>query len=188
MPLRFEHAVVVGKFAPPHKGHQLLIETARAEAERVTVLVWSNPDYPEMPAWSRAAWLRELFPDVSVFDPPRDDEPDLVHREYVRRWLAARGYKPDVVFSSESYGPGFAAHLCVEHRAVDPDRRLVPISGTQLRGDVHAFRHMLDPRVYRHFVRRVVLLGAESTGKSTLAHERGGRARPVRSRVRPDLL
>ncbi|NJK45852.1 MAG: adenylyltransferase/cytidyltransferase family protein [Pleurocapsa sp. SU_196_0] len=39
------HALVVGKFAPPHKGHQLLLETALRESERVTVLVYSHPDF-----------------------------------------------------------------------------------------------------------------------------------------------
>jgi NadR type nicotinamide-nucleotide adenylyltransferase len=38
-----------------------------------------------------------------------------------------------------------------------------------VRADVHANRHLLDPRVYRHFVSLVVFMGAESTGKSTLS-------------------
>lgn len=51
---------------------------------------------------------------------------------------------------------------------VDRARQRVPISGTQLRADPHQYRHCLDPAVYAHFVQRVVLLGAESTGKSAL--------------------
>ena len=172
MSRRYDCALVVGKFAPPHKGHQLLIETARAESGRVIVLVWTNPDFPAMPSATRADWLRALYPDAEVFvpeDPPPDDAPDDVHRAFVRRWLEARGLRPDVVFTSETYGAGFAAHLGVTHRAVDPARSRVPISGTLVRADPHAHRVLLDPRIYRHFVERVVFLGAESTGKSTLA-------------------
>ena len=38
-----------GKFAPLHKGHQLVIDTALAEADRVSVMVYANPDFPAMP-------------------------------------------------------------------------------------------------------------------------------------------
>jgi NadR type nicotinamide-nucleotide adenylyltransferase len=85
------------------------------------------------------------------------------------------------VFTSETYGEGFALELTehyrtlrsdyptVRHVLVDLDRALVPISGTQLRADVHHFRRHLSPEVYASFVERVVLLGGESSGKSTLA-------------------
>jgi NadR type nicotinamide-nucleotide adenylyltransferase len=46
---------------------------------------------------------------------------------------------------------------------------LVPISGTAIRSDPYAHRAWLDPRVYATLVRKVALVGTESTGKSTLA-------------------
>ncbi len=81
----------------------------------------------------------------------------------------------DVVYTSESYGPGFAAALArffgrdVRHVAVDPARGVVPISATAIRADVHAQRRYLSPAVYASFVERVVVLGGESSGKTTLA-------------------
>ncbi|MDK2123654.1 AAA family ATPase [Parachitinimonas caeni] len=174
---RFTHALIVGKCAPPHRGHQLVIDTALAEATRVTLLIWSNPDFPSMPNAVRAAWIRELYPPllfpqltIHVADyPPVNSEPDIVHREYVRQWAVRHHLSDvDVVYTSEDYGDGFAAHMGVTHRPVDRGRTRVPISGTQLRADPHHWREFLDPLVYRHFVERVVFLGAESTGKSTL--------------------
>ena len=38
-----------------------------------------------------------------------------------------------------------------------------------LLADIHGNRSFVDPLVYSHFVKKIVLLGAESTGKSTLA-------------------
>ena len=86
----------------------------------------------------------------------------------------------DAVFTSENYGDGFArdlnlyfasnnksANVC--HVLVDIDRRNFPISGTVLRKDIHKYRHFLSSEVYRSFVRRICFIGAESTGKSTLA-------------------
>ncbi len=163
--------LVVGKFAPLHAGHQWLLETALKECEAVTVLVYSHPDFPAMPSEVRANWLRALYPRLEVFvpdDPPSNDASDLEQREFVKGWLLAREIAVDAVFTSEGYGAGFAAHLGVTHRLVDLERGRFPVSGTQIRADVHASRHKLEPLVYAHFVQKVVFLGAESTGKSTL--------------------
>lgn len=168
---RFEHALVVGKFAPLHKGHELLLDTAGAEAKAVTVVVWSTPDFADMPNETRAGWVRARYPSYSVVvghDGPPNDAPDGDHRAYMVRLLQREGIRPDVVFSAENYVPGFAAHLGVAHRSVNRVG-LVGWSGTEIRADVHGHRHLLGSAVYGHFVERVVFLGAESTGKSTLA-------------------
>ncbi|MEO8693965.1 MAG: AAA family ATPase [Acidimicrobiales bacterium] len=167
-----EHALVVGKFAPLHRGHQLVLDRASASASRLTVILWSNPDFVDMPNEVRAKWVRELYPQATVLvgdNAPRNDAPDRVHWQYVASMLADRGLAPDVVLTSESYGAGFAHHLGAAHIAVDEPRSERPVSGSAIRADVHARRGDLDPRVYRHFVEKVVFLGAESTGKSTLA-------------------
>jgi len=58
---------------------------------------------------------------------------------------------PDVVFSSEDYGVGFAAYLsersgkCVAHTEVDKARKTVPVSATMLRNNDtihHRFIHL----------------------------------------------
>ena len=167
MRVMHKHALVVGKFAPLHRGHMQLLEAARAASERLTVLVWSNPDFPEMPNAARAGWIKSLFPEIDVRVPevsPPNEAPDDVQRHFVKHWLAQHGIQPDVVFSSENYGPGFASVLGCQH--VMGQR--CGISGTQIRSDIHSYRTDMHPRVYAHFVKRVVFLGAESTGKSTL--------------------
>jgi NadR type nicotinamide-nucleotide adenylyltransferase len=52
---------------------------------------------------------------------------------------------------------------------VDAARTEIPANGTLVREDVHANRHLLSPVVYADFVKRVCLLGGESSGKTTLA-------------------
>jgi HTH-type transcriptional regulator, transcriptional repressor of NAD biosynthesis genes len=167
----FRNGLVVGKFAPPHNGHQLLLETALSQCEQVTVLVYSNPDFSEMPSNARASWIQELYPNARVLVPenvPDNDADDVTQREFVKGFLEQQKILVEVVFTSESYGAGFAAHLQVQHVLVDLERLQIPISGTRVRQDVHANRAMLDPRIYKHFVQKVVFMGAESTGKSTL--------------------
>lgn len=178
----YRHGLIVGKFAPLHRGHMLVLDRALAECERVSVWVYSRPDFPDMPSPLRRNWLRalypaRLFPGLELLpdapNPPLNTEPDEVHRAYVRSVLDGWGVHPDAVYTSEEYGEAFAASLGAAHVCVDRARHVVPVSGTALRADIHSLRHFLDPLVYAHFVRRVVILGAESTGKSTLTQALG---------------
>ncbi|WP_407568936.1 AAA family ATPase [Deinococcus altitudinis] len=175
---RFEYGLVVGKFAPLHAGHEHLIRTALAECERVSVWCYARPDFPTMPSPVRRGWLREVFPAhlyptlillPDAPNPPLDREPGEVHNTYCRAVLEGWNVRADAVFTSEDYGEGFAAALGATHRLVDRERLHVPVSGTALRADPHGLRRFLNPLVYAHFVSRVVILGAESTGKSTLS-------------------
>ncbi|MFD2717616.1 AAA family ATPase [Hymenobacter monticola] len=187
--------LVVGKFWPPHRGHQLLLETAAAQVTELVVLVYANPDSASQPAAVRADWLRMLYrgddgsagprigqTPLRIFvlsaaadGVPPDAADDTTQREFVRQWLVRQGIPVDVVFSSEAYGPGFAAHLSVAHVAVDNARRQVPVSGTRVRANPAEHAAFLHPLVAAQLgvvppasVPRVVFLGAESSGKSTL--------------------
>jgi HTH-type transcriptional regulator, transcriptional repressor of NAD biosynthesis genes len=177
LPPRFEHGLIVGKFAPLHAGHEHLIHAALAECRRVSVWCYARPDFPGMPSPVRRGWLREVFP-AHLFptlellpdapNPPLDSAESQVHNAYCKGVLGGWNVRPDAVFTSEEYGEGLAAALGAAHRLVDHGRQQFPVSGTALRADPHGLRHFLKPLVYAHFVSRVVILGAESTGKSTL--------------------
>jgi NadR type nicotinamide-nucleotide adenylyltransferase len=52
---------------------------------------------------------------------------------------------------------------------IDPGREINPISGTAVRANPEAFWSSLYPAVRAHYVRRVVVTGAESTGSTTLS-------------------
>jgi NadR type nicotinamide-nucleotide adenylyltransferase len=54
---------------------------------------------------------------------------------------------------------------------VDRARQAIPISGTRVRSAPLDHLDFLEPCVRAYFVRRVVLVGAESTGKTTLAEQ-----------------
>ncbi len=159
--------LIVGKFYPPHRGHKYLIETARAQVDELTVIVCGMP--AEVPAGElRAAWLRELHPDVRILliDDTLDPDDSQLWAEHSVRWL---GYTPDVVFTSEDYGAQFARCLGCAHVQVDKARVAVPISATLVRADPLGCWAYLEPPVRGYYARRVCLVGAESTGKTTLA-------------------
>jgi NadR type nicotinamide-nucleotide adenylyltransferase len=192
---RFRRGLVVGKFCPLHLGHELLINRARSQCDDLIVLSYTKPGFDGYDRERRAGWLHARFPDLAchVIDDgelarrcdargierrlvPDDDAPDEVHRQFVAWLLMDLLDRPvDAVFTSESYGDGFAAVLTkafsssVRHVCIDPARSALPVSGTQVRRDPLACRHLLGPEVYADFVPRIALLGGESTGKSTLA-------------------
>lgn len=156
---------VVGKFYPPHRGHKHLIDTARAAVDRLIVMLCHHPSQT-LPGELRRAWLQEIHPDCEILLVPDELEDDSqAWAEFTVRTL---GVAPDVVFSSEDYGPRFASLMGSQHVMVDRDRQQVPISGTAVRAAPWRHLAMLEPCVRAHFVPRVVLIGAESTGKTTL--------------------
>jgi NadR type nicotinamide-nucleotide adenylyltransferase len=168
--------LVVGKFMPLHRGHQLLIDTALAECDDVTVVVYDTQPpgvYPPMPLSLRTGWLRELYPRlesiVGVEDPlPPDESDDPVNAEVYARQLAFLG-RFGRFYSSEPGYARFAELMGARHVVVDEARALVPVSGTAIRDDPYRYRGMMSPRVYASLVRRVALVGTESAGKTTLA-------------------
>jgi len=77
----------------------------------------------------------------------------------------------DVVATSESYGARFAAELGAAHVACDPQRQAVPCRARDIRGDLATGWRWLHPVVRRGLTRKLVLVGAESSGTSTLARD-----------------
>ncbi|MCU9949914.1 AAA family ATPase [Pseudomonas sp. PDM13] len=194
MSATFRTGLVVGKFSPLHLGHEQVIRTALGQCQRLLLLCWSLPELPGCDAERRERWLRLRFPGVQAEvvtpahiqawreqgkclpDLPHNDAPEFEPRQFVAEFCqAVFGTTVDAVFTSESYGDGFAEHLAgvfghpVRHVCVDQQRLAVPVSGTRLRADPHGLRGFLAPEVHADFVERIVFLGGESTGKSSLA-------------------
>jgi len=176
--MTYPHGLVVGKFCPPHAGHHHLIERATEQAERVTVLVVDTPGVIDVPAMTRANWLREMHPNATVHVIPdigKDDD-SVAWGAHTVEFL---GRAPDAVFSSESYGVPYAAAMGCVHVAVDPPRERFPVSGTAVRRDPVANWRFLSPPVRAHYAFRVVAVGAESTGTTTLSRALAAHYRTV---------
>jgi NadR type nicotinamide-nucleotide adenylyltransferase len=164
--------LVVGKFYPPHRGHKHLIDSARRQVDRLVVLLPHHVSQ-RIPGETRKAWLEEIHPDCEIHLVP-DELPDD-SKLWADFTLAHLGRAPDVVFSSEDYGPHYAAFMGCRHVMVDRARQAIPISGTRVRSKPLDHLDFLEPCVRAYFVRRAVLIGAESTGKTTLAAQLANR-------------
>lgn len=163
----FKVGVVVGKFNPPHLGHKLLIDTAAARCEHVTIIVCDRADQT-IAACDRASWIADTAPaNCSVLITP-DDIPDE-SVPWAQRTLELLPQAPDAAFTSEAYGENWARAMGCVHESVDQTRLVVPVCATRIRRELRTHFDVMVPAARAALARRVVLVGAESCGKSTLA-------------------
>ncbi|MFD9978674.1 AAA family ATPase [Streptomyces sp. NPDC059017] len=169
---RYRHGLVLGKFYPPHAGHHHLVRTARDRCDRLTVLVCAA-SVESIPLDARMAWMSEVHPDVRIVgaidDIPVDITDPAVWDAHMAVFRAAVPGRVDAVFTSEAYGDELARRFSADSICVDPGRTVFPVSGTAVRKDPVACWDFLEPPVRAALARRVVVLGAESTGTTTLA-------------------
>ncbi|GIH14953.1 AAA family ATPase [Rugosimonospora africana] len=173
------HGIVIGKFYPPTLGHHHLIRTAAANVERLTVVCMAAA-VETIPLADRVAWLRaEHAADTTVTvvgircDAPTDYDDETVWAAQValmRAAVATVTAEPvDAVFTSEEYGGQLASWFGAKHVPIDPDRTTVPISGSAVRADLAVGWAWLAPATRAGLTTRVVLVGAESTGTTTIS-------------------
>jgi HTH-type transcriptional repressor of NAD biosynthesis genes len=177
----FRHGLLVGKFYPPHAGHHAAIRAAAQQCEELTVLAMAAT-VETVPLADRTSWLRaEHRDDPSVriagirCDAPLDIT-DLrvwtAQLAAMRAALRAAGAPSavDGVFCGDSYGGELARRF---------DARCVPIersalSSTAVRRDLTARWPDLAPATRAGLTTRVVVVGAESSGTTTLTQSLSG--------------
>lgn len=169
-----KRGLTLGKYAPLHKGHQLVIETGLTEMEKMVVIIYDSPEITDIPLAIRSGWIRSLYPTVEVIEAwngPSEvgytSELKHAHERYIIDFLGVDGITH--FYSSEPYGEHMSNALGAIDRRVDMARQRVPVSARQVRGDSFKYRGFVHPHVYRDLITNVVFLGAPGTGKSTLA-------------------
>lgn len=169
--------IVIGKFMPLHKGHLGLIEFARKQADHLSIILCYTNEEP-IDGATRTKWLYSCFGncnDVSII-PYSYNEKDLPNtsvssREVSQKWAAVlKDLVPDAthIFSSEPYGDYVAEFMNIDHVMYDQARADHPVSGSSIRKDPFLYWDLIAPPAREYFLFKVVVLGTESTGKSTL--------------------
>lgn len=170
---RPRHALVLGKFMPPHHGHVYLCRFALGLADRVTVVVGTMPHEP-IPGALRVAWMRRLVPDATVvhLDAVLPQHPSE-HPDFWALWRRAlEGILPapvDLVVAGEDYGATLAQTLGATFAPLIRGQTFRDLSGTAVRADPLARWDVLPDCVRAWYARRVRVVGPESAGKTTLA-------------------
>ena len=147
----------IGKFAPFHKGHEYLIQTALKESDELYVIIYDT-DVTDISIEKRAKWITDRFSDVKIiyaYDSPKqyglDDESVKIQMEYLTKKID--GIPVNCFFSSEPYGEKVAQYLNIENRIVDMSRQQVPINAGLIRNDIEKHKMFLDEKIYKEIIK-----------------------------------
>lgn len=148
----------IGKFAPLHKGHQYLIETALDEMDKMIVVVYDT-DVIDIETEKRAEWIKKLYPNVEIkfaHNPPAqyglDDESVKIQMEYLTKIM--ENENPTHFYSSEKYGASVAKYMNLVDRRVDNERVKVPIRAEIIRNNIEENKKWLENNVYEDYVKK----------------------------------
>ncbi len=165
--------LTLGKYAPLHKGHQYVIETALKEMDELFVIIYDTP-LISIPLSVRAGWIKTLYPKVKVIEArnsPSENMPlaeyEKAEEEFIKKLL--NGQPITHFYCSEYYGGHISRALNAVDRRVDENRETVPIAATKIRENLFGNRQFISEVVYRDLIQKIVFMGAPSTGKTTLA-------------------
>lgn len=187
--------IIVGKFAPLTRGHVSFVCRAAARVDVLHLVLCYDEKFiatlsesmrPILSRRNRHLWLLETFAQhpnihISVVDETAIKsypEGAAAFTQLVRSELQKT--HPDLhlthSFSSEpSYDEYFSTYFPeTTHVVIDADRELVPISATDIRTSLYEKWYELAPTAQKDFVKKVVVIGCESTGKSTLVKQLAG--------------
>jgi len=175
-----DKAFVFGKFLPFHKGHEAMIRFALTKCNFLTVLVCCS-DKESIPGQVRKAWIEKTFEnqnhiEVRIFNYSESEFPNtsVTSKDVSEIWADIfKKQFPDysLLITSEPYGVIVAEFMNIQHVVFDLDRKLYPVSATSIRSDVFRNWKYLPDSVKFDFVFKVVILGTESTGKTTLTQK-----------------
>ncbi|MCF6406876.1 AAA family ATPase [Chitinophaga filiformis] len=168
---------VFGKFMPFHKGHEAMIRFALSHCDTVSVLVCCS-NRETLPAAVRQSWVETTFRDeprveVLLYQYDERSLPNTSETSAAVSAVWAEQFKllfPDhnIVVTSEPYGELVAEYMGITHIPFDMEKSRYPVSATKIRANLPATWAYLPEAVKVSLITKVVLLGTESTGKTTL--------------------
>lgn len=173
-------AFVFGKFLPFHKGHEAMIAFALNHCDHLSVLVCHDHE-EDIPGEVRKDWIMAAFAgteniEVQVlrYDNKLLPNTSQTSSSVSELWADEfKKYYPNhkLLITSEPYGELVAGFMGIQHIPFDMDKAQFPISASIIRKNLFTNWHYLPTAVKPFYAVKVVLLGTESTGKTTLTQQ-----------------
>lgn len=149
--------LIIGKFAPLHKGHEYLIKTALNKVDKLYIFVYET-NLIDVDIQVREDWINSVFKDsriktIKAVNPPKqygmDKESTEIQLSYIEKVLKENSIKRIThLFSSEEYGRCIAERLNANNILVDKERINIPVNATNIRKDIEKYKKYLSVEVY----------------------------------------
>lgn len=169
---KYKRGFILGKFMPMHTGHMALIEYGKSMVDELTILVCTLEKEPIL-GDLRFKWVKESFPNLNVVH-VTDNVPSYPHEhpDFWDYWMEIfRKYLPmgmEVFICGEEYGIEVASRLSIESEIFLRDGL---VSGSKIRLEPFKNWEFIPKIVRPYFIKKIALIGPESTGKTTLASQ-----------------
>jgi NadR type nicotinamide-nucleotide adenylyltransferase len=178
-----DFGLTTGKFYPFTEGHEYMLKFAANMVDVLYVVVSGHESDP-IPLSLRVEAIRNTFGDDVVViaheddignDSEVDEHGTILDDTLMDKWvdlfrsvIAPNKESNWFFITSEMYGKVVAEKLNINWVPVDIERETYPVSGTLVRSNFNAHFHLIATEMQKLLSKVIVVVGAESTGKSTL--------------------
>ena len=173
--MRFSVGLYGGSFNPLHMGHVDCIIQAANMCEKLFLVLSIGLERKEIDSRVRYRWLYQLTKHIGNVKILMLEDTAATKADYTRAyWMADAdrvkhqiGEKIDVVFCGSDYEEDSFWNICYPESELHIFARN-EISSSKIREDIYAHWEWLPNIVKPYYTKKVLLIGGESTGKSTL--------------------
>lgn len=164
-----------GSFNPLHQGHVMCIIKAANQCKELHIILSHGKNRNEVNVRIRYRWLYLLTKHIGnvkihVLEDTADSKANYTSEywksdsEIVKKMI---GKKIDIVFCGDDYNDDSFYKKCYPESIIHYFKRN-EISSTKIRSNPYKYWHWIPNVVRPYYVKKVLLIGGESAGKSTL--------------------